>query len=259
MEGRFLFLGTGSSTGVPIIGCDCDVCRSSSLFNKRHRSSGLVTIGDKKLLIDVGPDFRTQALNYGIKEIDALLLTHTHFDHIAGIDDLRVFYFRRKEPLECLLSEETLASLKDRYHYLFLPIGEVPTTSAQLSFKMIEEDYGEVDFLDMKIGYISYFQGNMKVTGFRFGDFAYVSDIREFTDEVFVILRGVKKLVVSAPVKKPSALHFSLDEGIEFARRVGAEKTWFTHLSHQIDYDNIELPDGIRLAHDGLEIDFTIS
>ena len=241
--------------GVPVIGCKCAVCRSS---NKRLRPSGLVKVAGKTFLIDAGPDFRQQALKYQIERLDGLLLTHVHFDHIAGIDDLRVFYFLQHRPVPCLLSAETLDELKVRYYYLCRPIEKSGPISARLEFQILEEDFGKVKFEGINIQNLSYFQSDIKVSGFRIGDFAYVSDIREYSEKVFIVLKGVKYLILSALRHKPSSAHFSIEEGIEFARKVGAEKTWFTHIAHDLDHEktNRELPSDIRLGADGLEIEF---
>lgn len=257
-KGRFLFLGTAASAGVPVIGCKCSVCNSLSPNNSRLRPSGLLKVGGKTLLVDVGPDFRQQALKFKIDALDGLLLTHTHYDHIAGIDELRIFYIRTKKNLPCLLSYESLEDLKKRYYYLFQPIGEIPTLSARIDFTLLEEDMGEVLFQDVKISYISYFQGSAKVNGFRIGDFAYVSDIREYDPSVFLGLKGVKKLVLSALREEPSPQHLSLEEAVEFAKIVGAEETRLTHISHALDHDaiNRKLPQSVQLGFDGLEMEF---
>ncbi len=257
-KAKFIFLGSGASMGVPLIGCTCAVCLSSSKFNKRLRPSGLIKMDDTVLLIDVGPDFREQALRHNINNIDALLLTHIHYDHIGGIDDLRIYNFQQKKEIPTFLSEETFEDLKKRYEYLFQPIGEVATVSTQLEIHTLDEDTGAIDFKNIKIEYFSYFQAHVKVTGFRLGDFAYVTDIREFTDEIFVILKGIKKLVISAPRKKTSKLHLSLEEAILFSQKVGAQKSWITHIAHELDHEkiNAELPDKVHLGYDGLEIEF---
>lgn len=258
MKGIFRFLGTSGSAGVPMIGCTCSVCTSSSAFNRRLRPSGLIEVADKKLLIDVGPDFRQQALTHRIDRLDGLLLTHTHFDHVAGIDELRIYYIRQKKALPCLLSVETLDELKKRYYYLFQPVGEVPTLSAQLELQILEEEAGETLFCGLRIGYLSYFQGTMKVNGFRIGDFAYVSDIREYEEGVFASLKGIETLVISALRAESSQLHLSFEEAIAFARRVGAKKTWLTHLGHFYDHDeiNAQLPSDVRVGYDGLQLEF---
>lgn len=260
MKGTFQFLGTGGSAGVPVIGCTCSVCLSLSPFNRRLRPSGLLKVDGKTLLIDVGPDFRTQALTYHINHLDGLILTHTHYDHIAGIDELRVYYIQSQKALPCLLSEESFDDLKKRYYYLFQPIGKVPTLSAQLDIHLLPEDEGEKEFLGLNIGYVSYVQGGCKVNGFRFGDFAYISDIREFNPSIFDKLQGLNTLVLSSLREERSILHFSIPEAIEFAEKVGAKQTWITHISHGLDHEttNRKLPKSIQLGYDGLELEFTL-
>src|SRR3990167_3054368 len=197
-KGTFLFLGTGGSAGIPMIGCPCAVCTSSDPHNQRLRPSGLLKIAGKSFLIDVGPDFRSQALKYRIHHLDGLFLTHTHYDHIAGIDELRIFYLRSKKPLPCLLSLESLTDLKRRYDYLFQPLEAATSLSAQLDTHVLEADSGSTDFAGIQIGYCSFFQGKMKVTGLRVGNFAYISDIRNYDESVFAQLQGVELLVLSA-------------------------------------------------------------
>ena len=253
-----MFLGTGASAGIPMIGCGCFVCASSNPANQRLRPSGLLKIGEKRILIDVGPDFRGQALRHQIDCLDGLLLTHTHYDHIAGIDELRAYYLHSHKRLPALLSSESMSDLKKRYDYLFQTPGTTKTLSAQIDFHLLSGDVGEIDFLGLKIGYMSYFQGGTKVNGFRIGDFAYISDIRDYDDSIFLSLSGVKKLVLSALRKEKSPLHLSLDEAVAFAEKVGAEETRLTHLSHEVDHEKVNkiLPRAIQLGFDGLEMEF---
>jgi phosphoribosyl 1,2-cyclic phosphate phosphodiesterase len=260
MQAQFLFLGTGGSAGVPVIGCSCAVCRSGQAQNRRLRSSGLIRIGDRLYLLDVGPDFREQALRYDIRRLDGVLLTHAHFDHIGGLDDLRVFYYLQKRALPCVLSQDTFEELGRRYHYMMSSGSSRNSTCAQLDFRVLPDDFGKVTFEGLSLDYLSYYQAGMKVTGFRLKNFAYVSDIREFSDEVFSSLKGVSVLVLSALRHVSSEMHFSLDEAVDFARRIGAEKTYFTHIAHDLDYaaTNALLPPDIRLSYDGLEISFEV-
>jgi phosphoribosyl 1,2-cyclic phosphate phosphodiesterase len=260
MQGQFLFLGTGSSPGVPLIGCECDVCRSASFYNKRLRSSGLITIGEKNFLIDVGPDFRAQALKFNITRLTGVLLTHAHSDHIAGIDDLRPYYFLYKTKIPCILSRETFEEVKLRYHYMLTPLAEGKSISAQLDFRLLPEDFGEFELEGVKFKYFSYFQMGMKVTGFRVGNFAYVSDIRHFSERVIEMLKGVEILVLSALRQVPTAMHFSLDEAVAFSRRVLAKKTYLTHIAHDLEYGltNSLLPPEVRMSYDGLEFPIEI-
>lgn len=254
MLGKFLFLGTGSSAGVPLIGCKCSVCTSSSPKNKRFRPSGVIYAGGKALLIDIGPDFHCQAIQFQVDYIDGLLLTHTHYDHIAGIDEVRIFNVRQKKSLPCLLSSESYEEIQKRYYYFFNKEG----LSAKFEFIPLEKDRGEVEFLGLKIGYCSFTQGGMKVTGFRLGEFAYISDIQKYDDSFFPALEGVETLVLSALRPEPSPFHLSFEEAIAFSKRVGARHTWLTHVGHFMDHDalNALLPPQIRMAYDGLKVEF---
>lgn len=254
MDGSFLFLGTGASAGVPVIGCQCAVCLSPSPKNKRLRPSGWVRVKDRSLLIDIGPDFRTQALRYQIDQIEGLLLTHTHYDHIAGIDEVRVFNVRQKKALPCLLSRESFEELRRRYDYFFREEG----LSAKFDFSPLEAEAGEEEFLGLKIGYCSFSQGGMKITGYRLGELAYISDIQKYEESIFSSLEGVRLLILSALRPEPSPFHLSFEQAIHFAKRVGAEQTWLTHLGHFFDHDALcqKLPQGMHVAYDGLKLDF---
>jgi len=237
--------------GVPVIGCSCSVCSSNDLHNKRLRPSGLLQIKEKNFLIDVGPDFREQVLHYGIEHLDGILFTHSHFDHTAGFDDLKAFYYMQKKPVPILLSQETFADLKLRFHYL------IDGASAKFfDFQLLPSNFGFFVFEGIEWHYMSYFQMGMKVTGFRYRDFAYISDIRDEVEPVITALHGVKTLVLSALRERPSEAHFSLDEAIAFSRAVKASATWLTHITHELDATktNQKLPPEIQLSYDGLRI-----
>ncbi|QVL57273.1 MAG: MBL fold metallo-hydrolase [Simkaniaceae bacterium] len=253
---KLLFLGSGGSMGIPVIGCKCAVCRSTSSYNKRLRPSVLITNGNKRYLIDIGPDYRMQALKYGIDTLDGLLLTHTHYDHIAGLDELRIYTFVQKKPVPCLLSRETLEELKIRYHY-FLPPHETDDVHAtKLKFQVLEGDEGKTNFEGLPMTYISYDQLGMKVNGFCFGSLAYVTDILDFKEEVFDYLKGIETLVISGRRWEKSKAHLSLEDAMKFSKKTGAKKTYFTHISHEIAHEETkkDLPEGFFLAYDGLEL-----
>lgn len=252
----FLFLGTGGSAGVPMVGCTCAVCHSKSPHNKRLRPSGLLKYDGKTLLIDCGPDLRYQALKHKVHYIDGVLITHTHFDHVGGLDELRTYYLLHGQVLPVLVSMETLEGLKHRYDYLFAEKTWGKSLAAQLYFQVLEEGRGNAEFVGIPLDYVSYEQGGCPVNGFRFGEFAYVSDIQKYPDTIFEDLRGVKTLVLSALRETPSQMHFSFEEAIDFAQLVGASRTYFTHISHETEHEKInkKLPKGFQLAYDGLTL-----
>ena len=261
MRGRFIFLGTGASLGVPVIGCKCSVCSSDHPHNRRLRPSALIEMGSQTFLIDAGPDFRQQALIHKIEHLDGILFTHAHYDHTAGIDDLRPIYFPRKDPLPVLLSKETENELLLRFRYIFMSQkGNKETFVERIKLQTLQNLDGEEFFEGIRIQYITFFQGSMQVNGYRIGNFAYISDIRNYEEKIFDHLQGVTHLVVSALRFTPTPLHFSIDEAIAFAKRVGAQHVWLTHLSHDLDYEktNAYLPEFVRLGYDGLTFDFSI-
>jgi phosphoribosyl 1,2-cyclic phosphate phosphodiesterase len=258
MKATFLFLGTGASTGIPVIGCHCAVCESPSAYNRRLRPSGLIRASNQTILIDCGPDFRQQALRYRIEHLDALLLTHTHYDHIAGLDDLRGFFFRDRRALKCFLSEKSFEELKRHYDYLFEPDDGVSITKPQLEFELLKGDAGSLAIDGMKIDYFCFMQCKMPVNGFRMGELAYVTDIRSYDEKLFQSLNGVKKLVISAISKASTRAHFSVQEAIHFAGRIKAEQAWLTHIGHEIDHEKTVLPSGVKIGYDGLEFEFEI-
>lgn len=255
---RFLFLGTGGSMGVPLITCQCSVCRSELAANKRLRPSALVTVNDRNFLIDSGPDFRLQALHYQINKLEGVLFTHAHHDHTAGIDELRVFTLKSKTPLPCLISRETLRDLKVRFYYIFNEGADKIRTMTNLDENILEDDSGSISFQSLIVRYFSYSQGGTKVNGFRFGNLAYLTDIKNYHPEIFTQLKGLKFLIVGALRYTHSDLHFTVDEAVNFAKKVGAEQTWLTHIGHELDHErtNAYLPNDIRLSYDGLELFF---
>ncbi len=240
--------------GVPVIGCQCNVCRSTISENRRLRPSALIRCGEKNYVIDCGPDFREQALKHPICRLDGLLLTHAHNDHIAGIDDLRIFFLRDRQKIPCLLSEETLQDLRVRYHYLLHAKKETAKVSSQFHFYPLKDNYTRAAFEGLDVGTVSYYQNGMKVTGFYFKDFAYITDIHTYSDEVLRQLMGIPKLVISAPRFRGSPVHLGIDEAIEFAKKIGARQTYFTHIVHDVDHFEVNkrLPEGFQLGYDGL-------
>lgn len=254
----FLFLGTGGSMGVPVLGCECSVCTSTSNFDKRLRSSGLIHANGKNLLIDCGPDFRIQALRANIKSLDALILTHAHYDHIGGLDDLRAFFLLKGNSLPAFLSNETATDIKCRFDYMFKKPSSEKIVIPKLELNEFKSDRGEVDLLGLKIKYLSYTQISMSINGIISGNLAYISDIKYYPETIFDDLQGIETLIVSALRLTPSAMHLSVDEAIDFARKVGAKQTYFTHIAHELDHKktNAYLPPNIQMAYDGLNLTF---
>lgn len=245
--------------GIPVIGCDCEVCQSTNPCNKRLRSSVLLTIDGKKILIDCGPDYRFQALQYDIRTLDGLILTHSHYDHTAGVDELRVYVMRNKQPIPCLLGHETLRDLEQRFYYLFNTDDKSDVLKAKFDLQILKDKRGMTEFLGIKILYTSFEQAGMRVNGFRFGNLAYISDIRKFDEIIYEDLKGLDTLIISALRFTPSHLHFSIDEAVAFIQRCGAKKGWLMHISHEVEHlhANAYLPENIRMAYDGLEISFS--
>ncbi len=252
-QASFLFLGTGASAGVPVIRCTCTTCHSSLAYNQRLRSSLLLQMHGKNILLDSGPDFRQQALHHQLNSINALLLTHTHYDHIAGIDDLRILAILQNRPIPTFLSQESLETLQIRYAYLY------QHSPMHLLFQSLPEPQGTFSIDGIPFSYFHYLQGPMQITGYRSGEFAYVTDIRNYDPSIFAWLRGIRFLVVSALRKEPSHVHFSLEEAVQFAEKTGAEMSWITHISHNLEHQEASslLPPYVQMGYDGLSIPFT--
>lgn len=255
---KLTFLGTGTSFGVPQIGCQCAVCRSRDPRDRRTRVGALVeTSGGTRLLIDTPPELRLQLVAADVHDIDAVLYTHEHADHIHGIDDLRAFTIRRSEALPLYGEASTLAVLRARFPYIVdQRLRPLPGTTKPEG-RMIEIRAGErftvgdTDILPFAVPH-----GVTTVLGFRIGDLGYVTDAKSLTPDALDALRGVKVLVLNALLRTPHPTHFSVSEAVEAAKRVGADRTWFTHLTHDNLHADLEaeLPPGIAPAFDGLTI-----
>lgn len=253
MKDTALFIGTGASLGVPMIGCHCPVCLSKNPKNKRFRSSLLLDIQGKKILIDVGPDFRSQGLNFKIEHLDGVILTHSHHDHTAGIDDLRVYYFKNKESIPCLVSEETKDDLLKRFYFMFeVQPKEVPGTK-RINLEVLPSKRGDVKFLGVPFHYFTYEQVGMGILGIRYKNFAYITDIKKYNEDIFQELEGVETLVISALRHTTSHMHLTVDEALQFIKRVNPKKAYLTHVSHELDHDktNQFLPKDVKVAYDG--------
>lgn len=247
------FLGTGTSQGVPIIGCKCAVCQSADQKDKRLRSSIHIQSQNTSLVIDSGPDFRQQMLRANIDRLDALLFTHGHKDHTAGFDDIRAFNYIQQKDMEVYCDVRVEKILKKDFDYVFSDVKYPGVPQANLH--IIDNQPFQIS--DLNIQPIDVLHYKLPVFGFRIGDFSYITDANYIADEEIDKVRGSKVLVLNALRREKHISHFTLEEAIELAQNIGAEKTYFTHISHQLgkhkDVLN-ELPEGITLAYDGLEI-----
>ncbi|NRF40867.1 MBL fold metallo-hydrolase [Pedobacter foliorum] len=250
---KITILGTGTSQGIPVIACNCIVCRSTDYKDKRLRVSVLIETGDKTIVIDSGPDFRYQMLRANVKDLDAILFTHEHKDHVAGLDDIRPFNYLLKKDIEIYATERVQHALKREFSYIFaeahypgLPQIDLNTISDE-PFSVGETVIVPLDIMHYKL----------PILGFRINDFVYITDAKTVSEETIAKIKGAKILIVNSLQKEQHISHFTLDEAIEFAQKIGAEQTYLTHISHNMGLHEVvekELPDNIKLAYDGLTL-----
>lgn len=246
------FLGTGTSLGVPMIACKCHVCKSKDPKDNRLRTSLLVSYKSKNVVIDCGPDFRTQLLRAGVDDLESVIITHEHRDHIAGLDDVRSINYILRKSIELRLSKETLEAVEVEFPYIFHP-GDYKGAPQIDIIELTNEPFQliELTFVPLEV-----MHRNMKVFGFRIGDFSYITDANSIPASTMELLKGSKILVLNALRPKAHPSHFSLQEAVKIAEEIGAEKTYFTHLGHLIGIHetvNSKLPKGMELAYDGLK------
>ena len=248
---KVTFLGSGTSQGIPVIACSCAVCTSVDTRDKRLRSSILLQVDDKNIVIDSGPDFRYQMLRAGVMHLDALVFTHEHKDHTAGLDDIRAFNYKQGEAINVYAHKRVQDALKKEFSYIFahhkypgipqldlFEIGHHPFEVAGVPFIPIE---------------VMHFQ--LPVLGFRIADFTYITDAKTVSEVEKAKIKGSKVLVINALQQEKHISHFTLEEAVAFAQEIGAEKTYFTHISHRLGtHQKISklVPAGVELAYDGL-------
>ena len=255
-------LGTGTSTGVPVLGCGCAVCTSPDPRDQRLRTSAHVVAhtdaGDVHLQIDTGPDFRQQAFRAGFPTVDALLVTHEHFDHVVGLDDLRPFFFRTKAPVPVFAQPSTAASLREMFRYIF---DRTYPGASLLDLRPVDGPFVAASRTApdarVEVTPIPAVHGQFPVLGFRIGTFASLTDVNAVPPASVAALGGVETLVLDGlrPERHPS--HFSFDEAAAFAEALGARETWLTHVTHGALHADADaaLPDGVRLGYDGLVLE----
>ncbi|MDC1142491.1 MBL fold metallo-hydrolase [Planctomycetota bacterium] len=252
------FLGSGTSSGIPTIGCDCWVCHSDNPRNKRLRSSVLFRIGEgefeKRLLVDVTPDVRMQALRAGLTSIHGVLITHTHADHCHGIDDLRGLYWGGgREPIDLWGYPESVAQLKRAFSYIF---------DTDYQYKGVVKinphtfDLGAFEAAGIQVQPIPVVHGNMRVAGFRVGPCAYITDTNLVPESSIEMLKGVRVLILDALRRAPHPTHMSLPQALKTAEAIGVERVYFTHINHDLEYEevNASLPEWARLGYDRLTV-----
>ena len=247
------FLGTGTSVGVPMIGCTCDVCVSNSRYDKRLRSSIKICTQEKTIIVDTTPDFRYQMLRSATNFIDAVLITHTHKDHIAGLDDIRPYNFLYDKTIPIYGNQQTLQVIKSEFHYAFQPQADLSVPK----FNLIEVHKTPFFMEDIEITPIEVKHYNMIVLGYRIGNFTYITDAHAIDEAELEKIKGSKVLVLNALRQSPHPSHFSLQEAIDIALKLKIPQVYFTHISHQMGFHNIinkQLPAHIQLAYDGLKI-----
>lgn len=252
---KITLLGTGTSQGVPVIGCDCKVCRSTEPLDKRLRASALLSDGNGRVLIDAGPDFRQQMLRLGIGHLDAILLTHEHNDHVIGLDDIRPFNYRSNKPMPVYALPRVADEVRRRFDYVFT---EKVAGLPRIDLQHIDKDTS-LTFGNIHVRALGVMHGRLPILGFRIGQVAYLTDMKYIPDEEMHKLDGVKHLILTALHHTEHPTHMNLQDSLAFIRQIGPERAWLTHVSHHMGLAaevNAQLPDNVRLAYDGLEIEF---
>lgn len=251
---RLRFLGTGTSTGVPQIGCTCPVCISTDIHDKRLRASAIVSAGDKNLLIDCGPDFRQQIINAGAPELEAALLTHSHYDHVGGIDDLRPYCYAKEDGFPLYCRHDVAEDIRNRVPYCFRQhlYPGVPT------FNITEIDYKPFEVAGIMVTPLPVIHYKLPIVGFRIGKLAYITDAKTIPDATFELLRDTDTLVINALRRKDHISHMTLDEALAAIGRIKPRVTYLTHFADAIGKQaDVEptLPKGVHMAYDNLVIE----
>jgi phosphoribosyl 1,2-cyclic phosphate phosphodiesterase len=249
---KITILGSGTSTGIPMVGCRCPVCTSTDPRDKRTRASILVSCNGRNILVDTSTDLRKQAIREGIGAIDAVLYTHSHADHIHGIDDLRGFHFIHKRVIPCYGSAETMAVIAANFAYIF-------TGLAAAGYAPLMEPHaiaGPIDLFGLPVVPIPLVHGHTTATGYRFANAAYLTDCSDIPASSLALLDGLDLLIIDALRHTPHTNHFNFDQALEVTERLGPKRTIFTHLTHEVSHrDGEKLPAGVELAYDGMTIE----
>ncbi len=251
---KITFLGTGTSQGVPLIACECEVCKSTDSRDHRLRTSILVETQGKTIVVDTGPDFRQQMLREKIKQMDAVLFTHEHKDHIAGMDDIRAFNFILQKRIDVYATERVQAALRREFSYIFTDY-KYPGIP-EIDFVTVHNKPFEVE--GVAVLPIEVMHYKLSVMGYRFGDFVYITDANQISETERQKIRGCKVLVLNALRREPHVSHFTLAEALDVIKDLAPEKAYLTHISHQLGlYQDVEkeLPENVFQAYDGLKLE----
>jgi phosphoribosyl 1,2-cyclic phosphate phosphodiesterase len=256
MKATLTVLGSGTSMGVPTIGCDCRVCTSADARDRRLRPSVLVEYAGRHVLIDTTPDFREQAIRAGIRKLDAVLYTHGHADHILGLDDLRPLSFRSPERVPLYVSHATEEALRQVFHYFFNQDDPYPS-KAQVELRRMEKPF---DLFGARFQPVPVLHGDEEIHGFRFGTAAYLTDVSDIPEGSKALLRGLDVLFLDALRHKPHPTHSTVENSLRLVEELAPRRAFFTHISHDLPHEetNATLPPHVRLAHDGLKLEFEI-
>ncbi|HEX2059612.1 MAG TPA: MBL fold metallo-hydrolase [Thermoanaerobaculia bacterium] len=252
---RVTFLGTGTSTGVPVVGCGCRVCTSDDPRDQRLRQSVLLEENGLHGLIDTTPDLRLQLLRNPIPRLDYILFTHSHSDHLMGLDDIRPFNFRQRETLDAYANPMTAKAIRRAFGYIWDTSSQIGGGKPQLDLHEVEGPFthGGIEIIPIPVAH-----GNWTILGFRIGAFAYITDTNGIPPASMELLRGVDVLALDGLRPAPRhPTHFVIDEAITYAQQIGARETWLIHLAHEVLHAEVDasLPEGIRLAYDGLVLE----
>ncbi|MBX2917310.1 MAG: MBL fold metallo-hydrolase [Cyclobacteriaceae bacterium] len=251
---KITFLGTGTSQGVPVIGCSCEVCQSLDYRDKRLRSSIHIQVDELSLVVDTGPDFRQQMLRERINKLDAVLFTHSHKDHIAGLDDVRAYNYLQQGDMPVYGNGDVLAQLKTEFYYAF----EKNKYPGIPQLKLHEINHEPFSIGSTKILPLPVLHYQLPVLGFRIKNFSYITDANQIPEQTLNLLEGTETLVLNALQHEKHLSHFNLAEALTMAERIGAKQTYFIHISHKLGQHKMverELPNSVALAYDGLSIE----